>query len=627
MRALILASITMLAVSACHAARPTGGAPSAVPAATSAEAPAIAAGRSSDQGATRSEASRALERIGDDFWNEQLRASPTFATYLGDRSRDAELDDASEEEVARHRDALTGFLKRVEALDLAALRPDERITADVLRVELSTSLGSEVCRSWRWSVDQLGGPHVFLAELPNYHTISEPEHAQTLAIRFRSAKKLFDEQIANLRRGLSEKRVASRINVERVLKQLDEQIATPPEKSPYGRTAATLPATWTDEQRRTAETDLLGAVRDSVYPGLKAYRDVLRKEVLPRARAGVGVSELPDGTACYAARIKQYTGLESSAEELHRLGLSEVERLQGEMREIVAAKGSGPGAGAKAKVDLRAWFEARAKAKDQRLASAEALLAYNRDLVARATAALPKAFGRLPKTPIEVKAIESFREKDAPAAYYYSAPKDGSRPAYYYVNTYDPASRPLYNMAALAFHEAVPGHHFQIALANENGALPEFQRQLGQTAFVEGWALYAEGLAGELGLYRSDEERLGAMNYELWRAVRLVVDTGMHAKGWSREKALRYFLANTGHTKIEAANEIDRYILWPGQALAYKVGQLQIREMRYEAERSLGERFSLPAFHDRLLSHGGVPLSTARSDIERWIKEQRLAAR
>ena len=284
------------------------------------------------------------------------------------------------------------------------------------------------------------------------------------------------------------------------------------------------------------------------------------------------------------------------------------------MASVVKAAGGG---------ELPAYLEAISKRKDQYLPDSAGLLEYNRELMARAMRALPRAFGRLPKTIIEVKAIEAFREKDAPAAYYYEAPQDGSRPAYYYVNTFRPDTRLLYKMPALAFHEAVPGHHLQIALAAENTGLPTFQREVGLTAFVEGWALYAEGLADELGLYRTADEKLGQLSYEMWRAVRLVVDSGLHAQGWTRQRAIDYLVARTGHRVEEATNEVDRYITWPGQAVAYKIGELEIRKLRNEAQKTLGERFDLRGFHDVLLSHGAVTLATARRLVEAWVAQQK----
>lgn len=561
----------------------------------------------------------ALARVSDEYWRERLRVSPLWATYLGDRSRDADLHDPSDVEHERHLAALRGFRAQLGRIDRAKLGEQERITADVLDLELSNALELEVCRERLWTIDPLNGPQVTFPELPSYHTVKDEKNARDLGLRYRAMKKWYEQHAANLRRGVAGKRVAPRIVIEKVRVQLDGQLAIPPEKSPYYADAVKgFPAEWSPDVRASVEKELLASVKEGVYPGLQAFRDVIVKELLPAARDTIAVTAMPDGAACYEARVRASTGTAKTPDELHQLGLDEVARIRAEMTAIIRSGRGG--------TDVRWFLDELKKRPEQYLKSEEQLLDYNRALVKRATDALPRAFTRLPKTPIELKPIEAFRAKESPAGYYYNAPKDGSRPAYYYLNTHDPASRPLYNMAALAFHEAVPGHHLQIALANENEALPEFQRQLGQTAFVEGWALYSEGLAGELGLYLTREEKLGALGYESWRAVRLVVDTGMHAKGWSRDKALRYFLENTTHSEGEAIAEIDRYITWPGQALAYKVGQLEIRAMRADAEKALGPKFDLRAFHDRLLSHGAVPMTTARRDIEAWIAETKAKA-
>ncbi|MCA9540747.1 MAG: DUF885 domain-containing protein [Myxococcales bacterium] len=349
-----------------------------------------------------------------------------------------------------------------------------------------------------------------------------------------------------------------------------------------------------------------------MLPALRGYRNFLEREILPHSRNRPGVDGLRDGAACYQAMIASHTGLEETPEAIHQLGLQEVARIQAEMQTLATEMGAADPAALMAALDAR---------PDQHAADAEALLAYNRDLLARAQAALPRAFGRLPKTPIELKALEAFRAADAPAAYYYGAPDDGSRPAYYYLNTHDATERLLYQMPALAFHEAVPGHHLQIALAKETLDLPMFMRESGNSAFTEGWALYAERLARELDLYRTPEERFGALTYEIWRAARLVVDTGLHAKGWRRQEAIDYLNGLLGHDEGEIINEVDRYIAWPGQALAYKVGELEIRRLRAEAEAARGTNFDLRAFHDRVLRNGSVPLRVLRADIEAWLKE------
>jgi uncharacterized protein (DUF885 family) len=555
-----------------------------------------------------------LHALAGQFWAEEMRASPTWATRLGDHSHDDVLDDNSETARLRHHDALTGFRSRLLTMNRGALSPQDRITADVLQQVLDSRLGDEACKGWLWTVDPLNGPQIAYADLPVIQKVTDEESLHDLTKRYRALKPWYETEVANLRSGLAQGYVTTKVDAERTLRDLDETLAVPPEKSSYMDAAKELPKEWSVERRDAATVEILGAVKDGVWPGLTLYRDFLRNEILPKARdAAVGVSNIPGGAACYAARIESETGLTKSPDEIHQLGLSEVARIRGEMLALAKKHGAN---------DVESYWKTLQTDPKQYLHSADELLAHNSELLARAQAALPKAFGTLPKTPIVVHPLEKYKEKDSPAAYYEQAPTDGSRPAWYYVNTSEPASRPLYNMAALAFHESVPGHHLQIALQNENASLPEFQRQLGLTAFVEGWALYAEGLADELGLYANDEEEMGRLNYEAWRAVRLVVDTGMHSKGWSRQQALDYLLANTGHSKVEAENEIDRYITWPGQALAYKIGELEIRSMRAEAQQKLGPKFDLKAFHDRLLSHGAVPLPTARRDIEDWIKER-----
>ncbi|MCK6571220.1 DUF885 domain-containing protein [Myxococcota bacterium] len=559
-----------------------------------------------------------LADIVRDFWGEQMRHAPTWATYLGDRSRDAELGRASSAEHERHLRTLANLAGRLEHVPRAGLTADERVSADMLAFLLRRDLDTaEKCQARLWAVDQLAGPQVTFAELPNVHTVTTAAQGRDLLARYQQMDEYFGDVIEGLREGLGRGLVAPKINVERVLRQIDEMLAVPVAKSPYlAPVFAALDAAGGGPAGlgEPFRAQLTAAVEQAVYGGLRAYRAFLANELLPRARASAkpGVGALPIGAACYAARIKGETGVSRTADEIFALGEAEVARIEKEMAALVQSAGGG---------SLPEYLKSIAARADQYAASPEALLEYNRELMTRAMRALPRAFGRLPKTVIEVKAIEDFRAKDAPAAYYYGAPQDASRPAFYYVNTHRPEIRLLYKMPALAFHEAVPGHHLQIALASENTALPVFQREMGHTAFVEGWALYAEGLADELGLYRTADEKLGQLSYEMWRAVRLVVDAGLHAKGWSREQAIDYLVAKTGHRREESENEIDRYIIWPGQALAYKVGELEIRALRRFAQDALGAQFDLRAFHDRLLAHGAIPLDVARREIEAWVAE------
>ena len=582
---------------ACGAApTPTTAAPEAPPVAEVPAEPPAPRGPPKDY-------NEAVDRMAEAFWSELMRSSPTWATYLGDRSRDAELTLPTAAERDRHNTVLAGLEAGLRRIDRAKLDPRHVLVADVLADTLARNLDATVCEGWRWQVDQLGGPQVGFAQLPVFHTVGDETKARALVTRYALLGAYFDTHVANLRDGLEAGMVSPRLNVERVIKQLEAQLAKPAAEMPYAKPLAVEPPPYVDFR-----AELTQAIDDHIRRGLQAYLSFLRDELLPKARTTVGVSSMPHGTVCYAAAIRYHTGLARTPEEIHEVGLAEVKRIGAEMRKVARTQ------------DLPRYL-ARLKVRpDQHLDTREALLEYNRKLLTRAQAELPKAFGRLPKTAVEIKPIEPFREADAPAAYYYPAPADGSRPGYYYLNTFKPKTRLLYKMPALAYHEAVPGHHFQIALANENAGLPDFMRRVGQTAFVEGWGLYAERLAGELGLYHTPEEQIGALTYEMWRAVRLVVDTGMHAKGWARQKAIDYLARHTGHDEGEVVNEIDRYIIWPGQALAYKLGQLEISRLRTEAEARQGDRFDLKAFHDRLLENGAVPLPVARRLVEAALK-------
>jgi uncharacterized protein (DUF885 family) len=319
-----------------------------------------------------------------------------------------------------------------------------------------------------------------------------------------------------------------------------------------------------------------------------------------------------DGSEIYRLLARQHTTTELTPEELHQMGRDDLQQIHSEMRAIMARRGAGD-------MTIRAFTEQLTRDPVNLPASRQELLHISEQLLAQAQAALPRAFGRLPKMAIQVKAVEDFRERDAPAAYYFQGNPDGSRPATFYINTFEPAARPKHTLPALAFHEGVPGHHLQVALAQETEGLPAFRRFSAgwlSTAFVEGWALYTERLADELGLYPDDLARFGMLGYQSWRACRLVVDTGLHHLRWSRQQAVEFFYDNVGLTQRETANEVDRYIVWPGQALAYKVGQREIEKVRREQEHALGERFDLRAFHDALLSHAAVPLSTLASTVQ-----------
>lgn len=531
-------------------------------------------------------AAEALRAICDDSWEATLRENPTYATYLGDFRFNDQLTDISEAGRRRRQGLNEGFLARLKSLDVAALTENDRVTADILRLQLEQSLEEERHKFWQWDVDQMGGPQADFPQLLNYHPLSDEKG---LEARFRAFGLYMDQYLDNLRAGLKDGRVAMKAAVERVIGQLHGLLAQPPEKSPFA-----------------AKPSLLPAIRDSVYPAYHRMLQFLESDYLPKARSrDVGLWALPGGAEAYRFRIRLHTTTDLTAEEIHKIGLEELRTIQDEMRTI-------------AKGDLKTFLETIRKEPKNFFASREDLLETARREVSKANAKLTQWFKRLPKNECEVKAIEDYREKDSVAAFYYPPDEKLTRKGIFYANAYDATSRPRFNMPALAVHEAVPGHHLQIALALEIEGLPRFRRQAGFTAFVEGWGLYSERLGDEMGLYDDELSRFGMLTYQAWRACRLVVDTGLHAMRWTREQAIAFFKENLALTETEVLNEVDRYIIWPGQALAYMIGKREIFALREEAKKAMGARFDIKDFHDVVLRNGAIPLSTLRTLVRHW---------
>jgi len=552
------------------------------------------------------EAEAALDAVLDEVWDLQMRTYPTWATYEGDRRFDDQLADRSPEARAAYLDALETLAERAEAIDPDSLSPASRDTRAMLLLDAENKRAVEACRTAEWAVDGLGGPQKDYPMLAVFHPIDGQEDVDNLHARYLATEQHMATHIANLRRGLADGLVSTETNIQRAIDQIDRTLATPLDDDPMLQLDVREGASAFDDAK------LRAAVEETVRPALERYRTFLVEEVRPEARPDQGIADLPVGEECYAARLRATIGDGYTPEALHELGKRELARAHAGMVETGAALGLPHDTAA----DVMAAVEAH---PDAFASSEEQLLTLNEEAVARAWTVLPDAFGRVPDAPIDVKPMEAHRAPDAPAAFYYAAAGDGSRDAIYYVNTHLPTTRPLYNLEALAFHEAVPGHHLQIAIAQSLPELHIWRRNAGQTAFSEGWALYAEVLADELGLYSTPLTRFGMYNYQAWRAVRLVVDTGLHHQGWSRDEALAFFVENTLFPRQEAANEIDRYIAWPAQALAYMTGRLEIERLRARAESELGDAFDLREFHDVVLGSGSVPLTILEAHVEAWI--------
>ena len=567
----------------------------------------VAVGLSGCAGTPRSSAERDLADLCDEYWEHQMRTGPTWATVLGDRRFDDRLPRIDAPSRARDEESLRRFLRRVKSIDRSGLPPGDLVTAEVLEHQLVRTLDGFGHKFYQWDIDQMFGPQVWFFELVNTHPMDD-EGRRTFLARLDAFPAYLDDYRANLREGLREGNLSPNVAVARVTRQVKAILDTPAENCPLLQAVEKAP----EKSRKSFRDELLRRIRTGLYPAYGKLHRFLKDEYRGRDEVGVGWNEA--GLKAYASRIRYHTSLPLTARELHETGLRVLVGLRERMTSIARKLGH--------EGDLRSFNRKLRQDKSLFYGSRKEVFDAARAELDRANGQLPKLFGRLPKIPCIVKEIERYRERDATAAYYNSPSADGSRPGTYYINTYKPEDRPRYNMPALSLHEAVPGHHLQIAIANELTGLPKFRRHLGVTAFVEGWALYSELLGEEVGLYDDDLEIYGMLTYQAWRASRLVVDTGMHAFGWNREQAIRFFRDNVAISETNLQNEIDRYIIWPGQALAYMVGRLKIQELRREAERALGDRFDLRAFHDEVLRNGAVPLPVLENVVRRWIRRQ-----
>jgi uncharacterized protein (DUF885 family) len=551
----------------------------------------------------------ALARLADSYWQGRLRAHPTEATSLGDHRFDDLLPDITPAGRKRDHDRLDKLQEQVEAIDPAALNAADRITRSMLVEVIEDDLADLDCGFHDWVVDPLDGPQIAFQNLPSMQLVTTPAQAHAMVQRWRRMGSYVDAHIANLRGGLAQDRIATRSQVDRVLEQLDELLAKDVAQWALLAPLATAHPDWSQSDREHFDADLRQAVQKQIRPAFVRYRDFLRAEVLPKARPDdrVGLSNLRGGEGCYEHMIRRHTSLDLSPRAIHNIGQVEVERTLSEMRTLgarVFGTDSLPEILKRLRSDPALYFRTRDEVE-----------AKAREALARAQAAVPQDFGIRPQARCEVVRMEAHEEKHSTIAYYREPAMDGSRPGQYWINTSEPETRPRYEAEALAFHESVPGHHLQTAIAQELHGLPEFRKHASCTAYVEGWGLYSEQLADEMGLYSGDLDRIGKLSFQAWRSCRLVVDTGMHALGWSRQQAIDYMLSHSALAENNIVNEVDRYISWPGQALAYKLGQLEILKLRNEVRAMQGDRFNLSEFHDVVLGNGPVSLTVLRDIV------------
>jgi uncharacterized protein (DUF885 family) len=549
-------------------------------------------------------AASALDELADRYWEAWLSAHPIAATALGDRRFDARLPPIGRDADRARATELRGLANELDGLRPHVAGEADRLTGAALEHAISTELDQIAADQRAFTVDPLDGPQVEFLNLPAFQPAGNPDERAAMVERWRAMGPWIDALVAEHRRGAADGRPPVGALVDRVIDEIDELLDRPDHDWPLARPA--------DGSGQEEFADALGrAVAESVRPSLARYRRVLEEQLRPLARddAHPGLVHLPGGPDVYNRLARGYTTIATAPEELHEIGLREIERLDAELSDL--------GGRLLGTTELPAILERLRADPELHFRTRDEVFETARRSLERATAATADWFGRLPSTPCDVVRMEPHEEKHSTIAYYREPAGDGSRPGQYYVNTSEPETRPRYEAEALAFHESVPGHHFQIALAQELDHLPAFRRYEGSTAFIEGWGLYTERLGDEMGLYSGDVDRFGILSFDAWRASRLVVDTGMHALGWSRSRAIAFMTEHTALGPNNIANEVDRYIAWPGQALAYKVGQLELLRLREESRRRLGAAFDIRRFHDVVLGEGALPLGVLAEMVGR----------
>ncbi len=573
--------------------------------------------------ATAVDSAAALEQVYADFWEELLRLNPLRATFVGDSRYNDQLPNSLSAQYRQQtREFEQRYLDRARAAYLPGLAGQQRLSYEIFLRDREMALEGLRFPERLQPIDQFGSVVSLIAQLGSgtnaqpFKTVADYDNwLQRAAL----VPALFDQAIANMREGMARGVVQPRVLMLKVLPQLDGLIVADPDKSLFWGPIAMLPESFAAADRTRLTAAYRALIADSLMPNYRNLRRFIADEYLARSRDSVGLDALPDGEAWYAYQVRLNTTTNLTPTEIHAIGLREVARIHAAMRAVAPELGY---QGVGGEVDLAQFFKWLKARPDMYFGSRDELLQTFRAFRTRVDPWLPQYFNLRPRADYEIRTYEPFREAAAAAGSYQRPSQDGTRAGIFYVNAFDLKARPRWTLASLAMHESAPGHHFQIALQQELTGLPMFRRFGGETAFAEGWGLYAEYLGYEMGVYQDPVQRFGALEAELWRAIRLVVDTGLHAKSWSREQVLDYMYANSPVEPTRAVAEAERFMAMPGQALAYKIGQLKILELRQRAEAALGTRFDIRAFHDEVLRDGSVPLDVLEGKIDRWIAAQ-----
>ncbi|MDX1624844.1 MAG: DUF885 domain-containing protein [Gemmatimonadota bacterium] len=557
-------------------------------------------------------------------WERSMAWHPEFATYVGWPGGDhGAWTDNALEAIEERREQAGDPLLVLETIDREALSEEDRLNYDLFARDVRLDVEGNRFPSHLAPLNQLGGPQQDVAQLLSIQPHRTVEEYEAILSRLRGAPEVFENAVDRMEEGLEQGVTPPKVTLRDVPEQVENQIVEDPLESPMLAAFTEFPETVSEPVAERLRTEAIEIYRDEIVPALRVFHTFLVDEYIPGARESIAATELPDGEAWYAYRVRRLTTTDLTPREIHDIGLAEVERIRSEMERIVSQTAEERAADPDApdgndfdaftewlRTDPRFYFEEENE-----------LLEGYRDIAKRADPELVKLFGTLPRLPYGVEPVPDYAEKSQTTAYYRRGSPEANRAGIFFANTYALDTRPKWEMEALTLHEAVPGHHLQIAIAQELEDLPRFRRFTGPTAYVEGWGLYSESLGEEMGFYEDPYSKFGQLSYEMWRAVRLVVDTGMHAFGWDRQRAIDFFASNSAKPLHDITVEIDRYIVWPAQALAYKIGERKIKELRATATEELGDDFDVRAFHDVVLGAGAIPLEILERRVMGWIAE------
>lgn len=566
------------------------------------------------QAAITQASDESLDAIISNHWDWVLEQYPEYRREYGDMSGNQSWTDLSADVLKKRNADTQAFIADLSRIDPSSLSPTAQLNQRMLKTALQEEVETYENGLHLIALNMRSGPQHRYTMVERLPMATETDYIDWLA-RLEKLPEQLSQYQALLEEGADRQRTQARIIIERIPKQLDALIVETPQESPFWGVFETLPDSISPSRAEELQAQAADIIKNKLIPAYAQFKAFIEETYLPNSRARPGIGSLPGGKEVYAMLARHFTTTNMTPEEIHNVGLAEVARIRGEMIKVIEEVGFDG--------DINAFNDFLRSDPQFYYETAEELLEGYQAVSKRLDPQLVKLFGKLPRMPYGVRPIAPELAPDTTTAFYMRPALDGSRPGWYYVNLYKPEVRPKYEMEVLSVHESVPGHHLQIALAQEIEGLPEFRRNSSVTAFIEGWGLYSERLGYDMGLYEDPYSRYGQLIYDMWRAVRLVVDTGIHYFGWSRQEAIDYFKDNAAKTEADIINEIDRYIGWPGQALAYKIGQLKMLELRALAERELGERFDIRAFHDELLGVGAIPLDALEVRMTRWIKQEK----